>query len=85
MSRRARKGVAVASEPTGAGLPITLNGEPDAVPPGTTVAALLARLGRQTGRVAVEVNAEVVPRATYATRALAAGDRVEIVTFVGGG
>jgi sulfur carrier protein len=35
--------------------------------------------------VAVERNLEIVPRSTYADTALADGDRIEIVTFIGGG
>jgi sulfur carrier protein len=64
---------------------IQVNGETREVAEGCTVAALLAALGRERGRIAVEVNAEVVPRATYAARILRPGDRVEVVTFVGGG
>ena len=52
---------------------------------GTTVGALIEELGLGNRRVAVERNREVVPRAQHATTALAAGDHVEIVTFVGGG
>ena len=64
---------------------IAVNGEPQAVPSGTTVAELLALLGLDPRRVAVERNRDVVPRSTYADDLLADGDRVEIVTFVGGG
>jgi len=52
---------------------------------GTTVAGLLAVLGVDRGRVAVERNLDVVPKKTYDSVALAAGDKLEIVTFVGGG
>ena len=55
------------------------------VSPGTTVAALIAELGLADRRVAVERNREVVPRAQHASTELAAGDRLELVTFVGGG
>jgi len=64
---------------------LTVNGEPHELPTGVSVAALLAQLGIAGGRVAVEVNEDVVPRGTYDARLLAAGDRVEIVHFVGGG
>jgi sulfur carrier protein len=64
---------------------LTVNGEPHDLPDGASVAALLTRLGIAAGRVAVEVNEDVVPRGTYDGRVLAAGDRVEIVHFVGGG
>jgi len=64
---------------------LTVNGEPHDLPDGASVTALLAGFGITAGRVAVEVNEDVVPRGTYDARVLAAGDRVEIVHFVGGG
>jgi sulfur carrier protein len=62
---------------------VVVNGETRSVAQGTTVAALI-RLGSVLV-MAVERNREVVPRATHATTVLAAGDRLELVTFVGGG
>ncbi len=53
--------------------------------PGETVGSLLARLGIDPRRVAVERNLEIVPKARYDDTALAEGDRIEIVHFVGGG
>lgn len=50
-----------------------------------TVTELLAHLGLGDRRVAVEVNEALVRRADHASHALADGDRVEIVHFVGGG
>jgi len=64
---------------------LTVNGEPQDLPAPLSVAELLARLDLTPNRVAVEVNEDVVPRGTYDVRRLAAGDRVEIVHFVGGG
>lgn len=64
---------------------IVVNGDPRRVAAGTTVVALLAELGLADRRVAVERNREVVPRADHARTALAAGDQIELVTFVGGG
>jgi sulfur carrier protein len=64
---------------------ISVNGKPRQVAPGTTVAALIAELGLAGKPVAVERNREIVPRAQHATTTLAAGDRLELVTFVGGG
>lgn len=61
-----------------------MNGEPQEVPDKTTVAGLLQQLGL-SGPVAVERNAQVVPRADHATTTLSPGDIVEIVHFVGGG
>jgi len=62
-----------------------VNGERRQVPDGTTVAQLLDTLGIARDRVAVEVNLDVVPRAEHASRSLSPGDRVEVVSFVGGG
>ena len=64
---------------------VTLNGEPRAVPAGTTVAALLEALEIPPRGSAVERNRELVPRREHADTPLAAGDRIEIVTLVGGG
>jgi thiazole synthase len=66
-------------------LPLTINGEEQTLPAPLTVAELLERLGHDRRRVAVEVNREIVPAARHAERRLAANDRVEIVTLVGGG
>jgi thiazole synthase len=66
-------------------LHLTINGEPHDLPDALTVADLLARLGHDRRRVAVEVNEEVVPVPRHPERRLADGDRVEIVTLVGGG
>ena len=64
---------------------IAINGEARGVPPGATIAALLETLGLDTRKVAVERNAEIVPRSTYASQALSPGDQLEIVHFIGGG
>lgn len=64
---------------------IHVNGTPRSVPDGITVSELISELGYADRRVAVECNRTVVPRAEHATTKLAAGDRVEVVTFVGGG
>lgn len=64
---------------------LSVNGELRTVPDQVTVAQLLEVLGLPRERVAVEVNQDVVPRAEHASRRLAPGDRVEVVSFVGGG
>ena len=66
-------------------LNITVNGDPRAVAPGTNIAGLLADLGLDAVKVAVERNLEIAPRSGFATQLLADGDRLEIVHFVGGG
>lgn len=64
---------------------LTVNGEASEIDEGATVAALVERLGLAQQRVAVEVNREIVRRARWDEVALAEGDVVEIVHFVGGG
>ncbi len=64
---------------------IVLNGDPRELGSGATVSSLLAELGLDSRQVAVERNREVVPRAKHGETVLAEGDRIEVVTFVGGG
>ena len=52
---------------------------------GSTLADYLAKSGLDKGRVAVEINGDIVPKAKYAETILQDGDKVEIVRFVGGG
>jgi thiazole synthase len=66
-------------------LQLTINGEPKALPDSLTVADLLERLGLDRGQVAVEVNEAVVPKPRHGEHLLGDGDRVELVTLVGGG
>jgi thiamine biosynthesis protein ThiS len=64
---------------------LIVNGEAREVPTGTTIAGLLAQLQMQPRLVAVERNRDLVPRSQHANCALQPGDRIEIVTLVGGG
>ena len=64
---------------------ISVNGEMRTFKGVADVAALVAELGLDVRKVAVERNLEIVPRSTYAATPLADGDRIEIVTFIGGG
>lgn len=64
---------------------IVVNGSPREIGPGLSVAGLLEELKIEPKHVAVEVNLELVPRARHAERMLAPGDRLEVVTLVGGG
>ena len=64
---------------------ITVNDKPQDVKSGTTVAELLGQLSMQSRYVAVERNLQIVPRADHADCVLEPGDRLEIVTLVGGG
>jgi len=73
------------SDPAGPSLSLLVNGEPRQAPAGTTIAGLLSLLGLGGKTVAVERNREVVPRARHTEVELSDGDRLELVTFVGGG
>lgn len=64
---------------------ITVNGVAREVPEGTTLCALVEMLALKGDRIACERNLDVVPRARYAETKLTEGDKLEIVTFVGGG
>lgn len=64
---------------------IHVNGQPREVEAGSTIADLLALLDQKPALLAIERNKAIVPKAAHATTALENGDRVEIVTFVGGG
>jgi sulfur carrier protein len=64
---------------------IEVNGEQRELADGTTIATLLRELDVTQPHVAVEVNLEVVPRARHGETTLYDGDRLEVVTLVGGG
>ncbi len=64
---------------------ISLNGEERELADGASVADLLAHLGLDRRKVAVERNQAIVVRSAYDSTALAAGDQIEIVHFIGGG
>jgi sulfur carrier protein len=64
---------------------VTVNDQEVELPRGAAVSDLLAQLGLGDRRVAVERNLEIVPRAKHAETVLGEGDRLEIVTLVGGG
>jgi len=51
----------------------------------STVADLVQEMGASSGPVAVERNGELVPRAQHGRVVLEDGDRVAVVTLVGGG
>ncbi len=66
------------------GLHLTVNGEARETA-AATIAALVDELGLDRRKVAVERNLEIAPRSQHERIALADGDRIEIVQFVGGG
>jgi thiamine biosynthesis protein ThiS len=67
------------------GIQVSVNGEAVQIPAGSTLHDLLLKLALDRARVAVEHNLRVVPRAEHAALRLNHGDRLEVVTFVGGG
>jgi sulfur carrier protein len=64
---------------------IQVNGESRETPAGTTITGLLAQLGLNSGRVAVEYNLRILPKSKWNETQVAQGDCLEIVQFVGGG
>ena len=64
---------------------VVVNGRDTELPDGSTLATLVERLGLAGRPVAIEQNRKVVPRAQHAATALAEGDRLEVVSLVGGG
>ncbi|PLC52863.1 thiamine biosynthesis protein ThiS [Pollutimonas nitritireducens] len=64
---------------------ITLNGKPLQLEHASTIAELIAFLGYQGKRIAVEANGDIVPKSQHGNTTLAEGDQIEIVVAVGGG
>ncbi|WP_455377531.1 sulfur carrier protein ThiS [Petrachloros mirabilis] len=64
---------------------IQVNGEQRDCMAGSTVGDLLRELEIKTERVAVELNLEILDRQEFDRRGLKAGDRLEILSFIGGG
>jgi thiamine biosynthesis protein ThiS len=67
------------------GMKLEINGEEKSFDSPLTLAALIEGMGMKLDRVAVELNRDIVPRDRWAETALAEGDKLEIVHFVGGG
>jgi len=66
-------------------LAVTVNGEPRRIPGPATLLQLLGHLGLDPRAVVVELNREIVRRPRLGETALAQGDSIELVHFVGGG
>jgi sulfur carrier protein len=64
---------------------VSVNGVERELARGATVAELVTALGLRSEQVAVERNQRIVPRGEHACTELAEGDRLEVVTLVGGG
>lgn len=64
---------------------VLVNGNPRELAERTTIRKLLEELKLPSRGIAVEVNQQIVPRQRHAEHELSNGDRLEIVSLVGGG
>ena len=64
---------------------VTVNGEEIPFIEGETLAQLIVRCGYRSGRIAAEVNGNIVPRAKHDEFIVKTDDRIEIVGLIGGG
>lgn len=64
---------------------LKVNGKEIELEKAASVKVYLESAGYQMKRIAVELNGEILPKNEYADRILKDGDRMEVVTFVGGG
>lgn len=64
---------------------VIVNGEEQEVAEASTIADLLSQTGLAGTPCAVEVNKALIPKRKHAEHSLHEGDRVELVTLVGGG
>lgn len=64
---------------------LTVNGEQRQVQAERNISALVAQLGLDERKIAIERNLAIVPRSLWSATVLSDGDRIEIVHFVGGG
>ena len=64
---------------------IIVNGKKYKIKENQNILMLLKKLGFKMSKVAVEINQDLIPRETYKSVTLKRGDKVEIVTFLGGG
>jgi len=64
---------------------VTVNGETRELAADSTLLSLLESLDMTRGRVAVEINQEIIPRSQHSEHLLHDGDKIEIIHAVGGG
>ena len=64
---------------------VQVNGEKRELLAGTTVWQLLEQWGLNPARVAIEYNLAILPKGKWEQTRIGAGDKLEIVQFVGGG
>ena len=64
---------------------ITINGKPQDIREGVSLLELLEDQGFRLGVIAVEYNGKVIKKDAYSEIQLHNGDKLEVVSFVGGG
>ena len=64
---------------------VTVNGARKELKSNTSLQQLLLQLETGEGRIAIEINGEIVPRSSFQQRLLQGDDRIEIVQAIGGG
>ena len=64
---------------------VNVNGDNTTLKDNATLSELLEHLGLGAGRIAVEVNREIIPRSEHSGHRLRDGDRIEVVQAIGGG
>jgi len=83
--RRYRRALEAAMSQTQTNIDVTVNGKQATIPDGQTVHDYLAIRGLHDRMVVVDLNGQIIRRAEYKSAMISAGDRIEIVHFVGGG
>ena len=64
---------------------ITVNGSAHEIAPGRTLHDLVLSMGLDPSVVVAELNHDIVPGERFGSTGLNAGDRIELLSFVGGG
>ena len=64
---------------------ILVNGEKILLPEGSSIEGLIAHLGYQNQRIAIEINESIVPKSNHSSFLLKDLDKVEVINAVGGG
>ena len=64
---------------------ILLNNEPEILFEGSTIKKLLKKKNIKNKYYAVEVNRKIIPKSDHETHVIKDGDRIEIITAIGGG
>jgi sulfur carrier protein len=64
---------------------VTINGNQTELDDDSSLQQLLQQLKIGEGRIAIELNGEIIPRSQFQQQLLSKGDRVEIVQAIGGG